>query len=257
MVAFFVAFSLGATGATFASQQEVGIWVVAIAVLYILLAIATTRNGMAAAWKVFIAMLAGLVIISLASTALAALFTTNVAGNTFEIITRVSIALALAELKMTAVLGTGVLAGAFAGADIVPGLLIALIAVISVVTGAAIGAFGASVGIAYGDSDVGYWFTTVESYWLTTIGIPALSAIQGFYLGFRPLRGDRRDGWLQRSILKLISIFGTRFTQANLTDADFSNAVLKHANFRKALQERTCFQDTSYLLLARDCKGGF
>lgn len=253
IVAFFVAFSLAAAGVNFASPQEVGLGVMAIAVLYTTLAIAIVRKGVAATWKILGAAPIGLVVIALASGVLASFFAPNtVIINIFDVVRTVSAAIALAALIMTVAPGPGIVAGTLAGADIVPDFLIGLISVFGAAIGAAIGAFGAAYGAAFSGSE-GYWVTTVAGYWFITIGIPVILTILGIYLGLRPLRGDRCDRWWRHLTLKLISVSGTRFTQANLTDADFSNAVLKHANFQKALQDRTCFQNASYLILARGC----
>lgn len=248
----FIVMFLAATATVLASPQEVKIWAVAITVLYLALAIATTRRGIGAGWKIFVGALAVSIVVSLTATILGALLPANVAiVSIFNVMAKVSFSTFVAGAGMTMALGTGIAAGAFAGVEIVPGLLVALITVFGASIGALIGAVGAAMGAPYGEG-ISYWFST-SGYLLIAIGIPVVASIQGLYLGFRPLRGDRRDRWLRHRTLQLVSIFGTRFTQANLTGTDFSDAILKHANFQKALCDRACFRNASHLSLACDC----
>jgi uncharacterized protein YjbI with pentapeptide repeats len=61
------------------------------------------------------------------------------------------------------------------------------------------------------------------------------------------MRGDSRDAWLKAAAISLPALTATRFYQANLTDADFTGATLKLANFRQARLTRTCWRDVKRL----------
>ncbi|MEO0948405.1 MAG: pentapeptide repeat-containing protein [Cyanobacteria bacterium J06641_5] len=73
----------------------------------------------------------------------------------------------------------------------------------------------------------------------------------GAYLGWRTLKNDPRDPWFRDCALRLPASFGTRFFQANLTNADFSGAHLKNANFHKAVLYNANFRNARKLHLAR------
>ena len=67
------------------------------------------------------------------------------------------------------------------------------------------------------------------------------------YLSWRSLKGDPRDIWLRTMSITIAATGGTNFYQANLTDADFTGAVLKSTDMRKAILIRTCWRGVEKL----------
>ncbi|GBF82337.1 pentapeptide repeat-containing protein [Aphanothece sacrum] len=82
---------------------------------------------------------------------------------------------------------------------------------------------------------------------LGAISITLLSA----YLGWRAMKDDPRDAWLRPLVTAFATIGGTSFYQANLTDADFSEATFKSTDLREANLTRTRFYQAKQLDLAR------
>lgn len=223
-------------------------------------AIAAVRKGMSVACELLVAAVVGVcALVFFATAALmglsselaassppalaslaAASAATSQAGFTAIVVT------ILPLLGMAAAVSAGVFAGAVAEVGVVPNILVALVALAGAVVGAILGAIAASVGIVYGGGSS----NITAAYWWIAIGVPSIGLLLGIFLGVRSLQGDARDGWLRYRALSIASIFGTRFTQANLTDADFSGATLGYANFRSALCDRACFGDARQLHLA-------
>ncbi|WP_346289555.1 pentapeptide repeat-containing protein [Sphaerothrix gracilis] len=80
----------------------------------------------------------------------------------------------------------------------------------------------------------------------------SLSAIAiNSYIGWRALQGDPRDIFVRNLSVWLGALGGTDFRHANLTDASFSEAVLKSARFQHSTLTRTCFHRSKKLHLAR------
>ena len=79
---------------------------------------------------------------------------------------------------------------------------------------------------------------------LVTLGL-------NIYLLYRAYQGDERDVWVRGIGIAVAATGGTNFFAANLTEADFSQAVLKNTNFGKAILTRTCFHQAKKLDFAR------
>jgi len=71
------------------------------------------------------------------------------------------------------------------------------------------------------------------------------------YLVWRTFTNDRRYGFIQDIAIALASIGGTRFCGANLTDANFSHALLRNTDFRRATLTRSCWHRVRKLNWAR------
>jgi uncharacterized protein YjbI with pentapeptide repeats len=71
------------------------------------------------------------------------------------------------------------------------------------------------------------------------------------YIGWRSLAGNHKDAWLLSFAIAFAATGGTSFRGANLTDADFTGAILKNTNFRNANLTRTRFYEAQKLELAR------
>ncbi|MEH2265706.1 pentapeptide repeat-containing protein [Nostoc sp.] len=71
------------------------------------------------------------------------------------------------------------------------------------------------------------------------------------YIGWHSLAGNEKDAWVRSFALAFAATGGTRFRNADLTDADFSNATLKNTDFRNTNLTRTRFYEAKKLDLAR------
>ncbi|NEN96294.1 MAG: pentapeptide repeat-containing protein [Moorea sp. SIO3I7] len=65
------------------------------------------------------------------------------------------------------------------------------------------------------------------------------------------MKGDPRDAWIRTMAIAFAATGGTSFYKANLTDADFTGAILKSTDLREATITRTCWKNTIKLDRAR------
>jgi len=73
----------------------------------------------------------------------------------------------------------------------------------------------------------------------------------GIYLAGRALAGDEKYAWIHTTAIAIAATGGTSFRNADLTDANFTDATLKSTDFRTANLTRTCFRYTKKLDRAR------
>ncbi|NES07427.1 MAG: CHAT domain-containing protein, partial [Okeania sp. SIO2F4] len=71
------------------------------------------------------------------------------------------------------------------------------------------------------------------------------------YLAKKILAEDKNNLFILKFAVAIGTIGGTCFRNANLTDVDFSHAILKSTNFRFANATRTFWRQTKYLKFAR------
>ena len=71
------------------------------------------------------------------------------------------------------------------------------------------------------------------------------------HLAKKILAEDQNNIFLLRLAIAIGTLGGTCFKNANLTDTDFSHAILKSTNFRFATATRTFWRETKYLKFAR------
>ncbi|WP_424096855.1 pentapeptide repeat-containing protein [Moorena producens] len=95
---------------------------------------------------------------------------------------------------------------------------------------------------------------TVAEAGAVAIAVAVAVALLAVYLAWRALKGDPRDAWIRNIAIAFAATGGTSFFNANLTDADFTGAILKSTDLRKATLTRTCWQDTIKLDRARPGK---
>ncbi|WDD36095.1 pentapeptide repeat-containing protein (plasmid) [Nostoc sp. UHCC 0926] len=67
------------------------------------------------------------------------------------------------------------------------------------------------------------------------------------YVAWCAVKGDDKFLGIRALAIAFASIGGTRFYQADLTDANFTAATVKITDFRKAILTRTCFHQTKKL----------
>ena len=73
----------------------------------------------------------------------------------------------------------------------------------------------------------------------------------GIYVAWRALAGDEKQALIRTIAIAIAATGGTSFRNADLTDANFTEATLKSTDFRTANLTRTCFRYTKKLDRAR------
>jgi len=72
-----------------------------------------------------------------------------------------------------------------------------------------------------------------EAISLVIIGA-VIVALLGLYIGFRALAGDYQFAWIRMIAVNFAAVGGTSFRRADLTNANFTQAILKSTDFREA-----------------------
>jgi uncharacterized protein YjbI with pentapeptide repeats len=97
---------------------------------------------------------------------------------------------------------------------------------------------------------------------LTAVGVVAAAAVVaapvaaavvvlGIYIAWRALAEDEKYAFVRTIAVIFAATGGTSFRGADLTDADFNQAILRNTDFRKANLTRTRFYEAQKLNLAR------
>lgn len=73
-------------------------------------------------------------------------------------------------------------------------------------------------------------------------------------VGWRTWKGDRKDAWLRSLAIAFAAMGGTSFRDADLTEANFTEAKLKSTDFRKAILTRTLWRDAQRIDFVRPGK---
>ncbi len=81
------------------------------------------------------------------------------------------------------------------------------------------------------------------------VSLPSLPII--FYVREKALAGDPKYLFFRVLAINLCAMIGTSFEKADLTDADFTGAILGNTNFTKANLTRTCWKNARNLHKAR------
>ncbi|MEZ2250923.1 pentapeptide repeat-containing protein, partial [Microcoleus sp.] len=82
------------------------------------------------------------------------------------------------------------------------------------------------------------------------VGAAAVAGL-GAYMAWRALAGDEKHAFVLKIAIAFAATGGTSFRNADLTDANFTYAILKSTDFRTANLTRTCFRNTEKLDRAR------
>jgi uncharacterized protein YjbI with pentapeptide repeats len=86
-----------------------------------------------------------------------------------------------------------------------------------------------------------FFFTTKQSSILVLVFIILLAlivVINGAYLSWRSVQGDKKDAWMRNFAIAFAAFGGTSFCDADLTDANFAGARLKSTDMREATLTR-------------------
>lgn len=184
-----------------------------------------------------------------------------VVGGVGSIIVTVVADVTIAGVAGFYVAFTGSIAFAFAGAVAVAGA--GAVAGAVAVAGAGAGAGAVTVGLAV--TGVGA-FTFVEVVAKTGAGAGAVTVaiaiavavavavalvLLTIYISWRALKGDPEHSLIRDIVIVFAAFKGTSFRNADLTDANFTEATLKNTDFINANLTRTCFHKTKKLDLIR------
>lgn len=157
------------------------------------------------------------------------------------------IAVLMIIVDVIVVTATTVIAGRIAG----------LIAIAMLVVGSSLGArVGTSLGVAVaqvlavGNLTAAKVSATTKAETAAIVGSLAGACLIG-YISKRTITGDSKFALIWKSAIAGAAIGGTRFQNANLTDAVFLNAVLPSTDFRNANLTRTNFHQAKWLDRAR------
>jgi uncharacterized protein YjbI with pentapeptide repeats len=171
----------------------------------------------------------------------------TVAGSTllvvFQVVIKVTVVTSVVPI-IAAVVGVGALAGTWIGAlaitlaKAVAEDVAALMAMLMVVAVAAVAGY-ISKNLAKGDA----------STWILPIAVAV--ALLNSYIGWRTLAGDKKFAWIHKIAVILAAIGGTSFRDAELTDANFTEAILKSTDFRGATLTHTRWYEAKKLEQAR------
>jgi len=142
---------------------------------------------------------------------------------------------------------------------IVAAIVAAAVAVAAIVATAGAVTELAAVLVAATLTAVGVVFAVAT---LTAVGVVAAAAavatpvvavmvVVGIYIAWRALAGDEKYAFVRTIAVIFAATGGTNFRGADLTDADFNQAILRNTDFRKANLTRTRFYEAQKLILAR------
>ena len=192
---------------------------------------------------------AAIIAIAAVTTAVAAAIAAAVGAVAIAVAATAAIVVVVAAATITIAVAAIVLVAAIA--TIAAAVAIAAVAAIAaavVATGIAFAGVAVVAAIAAAIRETGDFTRSTSAAVACTI----LSLILvNFYMTWRAFEGDERHAWMLRFAAVFASIGGTTFRDADLTDADFTGAVLKNAHFQGATLIRTCWKNAQKLRLAR------
>jgi uncharacterized protein YjbI with pentapeptide repeats len=67
------------------------------------------------------------------------------------------------------------------------------------------------------------------------------------YIGFSALNGNKKFSWIRLLAINFAALGGTKFSGADLTEANFTGAILKSTDFRETVLVHTCFRNARNL----------
>ena len=160
-----------------------------------------------------------------------------------------AVAVAVAGAGAVAVVVTATGAGALAaqGAVAVAGTVEAAAA-----GAVAVAAAGAVTGVGAGAAAVAVVVASAVAA-AVRVGVPGAATATvamaglGIYVAWRALAGDEKHALIRTVAIAFAATGGTSFRNADLTDANFTEATLKSTDFRTANLTRTCFRNTEKL----------
>ncbi|MFN6488163.1 MULTISPECIES: pentapeptide repeat-containing protein [unclassified Nostoc] len=70
-------------------------------------------------------------------------------------------------------------------------------------------------------------------------------------IGWRTITEDKKDSWVRSFAIAFATTFGTSFYGSNLTNVEFSCAILKNTDFRNTILTQTCWHNAKQLNCVR------
>ncbi|NEO47872.1 MAG: pentapeptide repeat-containing protein [Moorea sp. SIO4A3] len=147
------------------------------------------------------------------------------------------VAVAFAVAGTLAVVEVVAVVGSFAMAEALGGSVALAIAVAVAEAVAVAGAEAAAVAFDIGEA--------------LALALALAFVLLTMYLGWRALKDDPKNAWIRNLVIGFVATAGTSFYEANLTDADFTRAILNSTDLTKATLTRSCWQNTTKLDQAR------
>ncbi|AOY84132.1 pentapeptide repeat-containing protein [Moorena producens JHB] len=143
------------------------------------------------------------------------------------------VAVALAVAGTLVVVEVVAVGGSFAMAEALGGSVALAIAVAGAEVGAVAGAEAAALTFDIGEA--------------LALALALAFLLLSMYLGWRALNDDPKNAWIRNLVIGFVATGGTSFYEANLTDADFTRAILNSTDLTKATLTRSCWQNTAKL----------
>jgi uncharacterized protein YjbI with pentapeptide repeats len=216
---------------------------ITVALLSVTFAIAATRHGLEIALGINSALAA--IVISL--VVVVAVFEVSIGHWTLNLALKLASDITLAAAGALTSILVWIVAGAIALAgttalnvsrDLTEKLTTSF-AVIGVLVGAGVG--NVAISQAGGDNVAAVW---------AACGI-TIAALLYKYVSHQSLLGDKRFGLIHRMAIAFAAMGGTSFRDAALTEANFTNAIVRNTDFRQAIVIKVCWFEAKWLDLAR------
>ncbi|MEM9542382.1 MAG: pentapeptide repeat-containing protein [Cyanobacteria bacterium P01_E01_bin.42] len=139
----------------------------------------------------------------------------------------------------------GVLAISVAGVVTIIGAVLGAIAIHEVLMGVIAGIIAGVIAI-YGTAAI---HGAVGEAIAGVVGgaVAGAFVLLGLYISQRAMKGDPRDTLIRNIAIAFATMRGTSFYKADLTDVDFSIALLESTDLREAILTRTCWKNTENL----------
>ncbi|MFN6572098.1 pentapeptide repeat-containing protein [Dendronalium sp. ChiSLP03b] len=172
-------------------------------------------------------------------------FTASLGGVAFAFAIAAAFAFATAGAEAIAIAGAGAFAGAIAIAG--AGAFAGAIAIAGVgtfagaITSAGAGAFVGAIASAGAFAEV---FIFVGAFAGAIAGAGMLLSI---YIAWQAMKGNEKHSLVRNVAIAFAATGGTSFRNANLTNANFSEARLKSTDFRNTILTRTCWHQAKML----------
>ncbi|NJM73487.1 MAG: pentapeptide repeat-containing protein [Scytonema sp. RU_4_4] len=220
------------------NRENIYVGVISSIVLLVFLLLSVRRGVAAACGFLAVAVAgAGFAAVAWAGIVAVAWVGTGTQTRVIELATVVAVVVTGAVAVIVAATGLLVISGAAVVAGFIAGLL--AVAVTVSVAGAVAGA------VVVAAAKIGGVVAGTPS---ATVAV--LTLILSADVSCRALYEDEKQSWVRSIGLGLVTQHGTRFQGSDLTDADFTQAMLKNTTFKKSILARTCWFQAKNLNLA-------
>ena len=107
--------------------------------------------------------------------------------------------------------------------------------------------------VTFGVAGTGTFAGTFGVAGLGLVGVAGAGtfAAVGVYVGWRSMKGDKRDAWIRSFAIAFSAMGGTSFRNADLTEANFTETKLENTDLRETILIRSCWKKAAKLDLVR------